>query len=86
RCIVLKKNTKAAPAAVTNQVNVVAIKAASTGSIPLKNFSKVSIFDFRCPNIRTSRESNDILLQIGLLQLNVYLCTQILEIHKKNGN
>ena len=39
RCIFLKKNTNEAPAAVTNQVNVVAKKAAKTGSISLKKRS-----------------------------------------------
>ena len=34
--IFLKKNTKAAPTAVTNQVNVVAIKAAYAGEILLR--------------------------------------------------
>jgi len=42
-CIVLKKKTNAAPAAVSNHVNVVAINAATTGSIPLKNAYKSSI-------------------------------------------
>jgi hypothetical protein len=40
RCIVLKKKTNEAPAAVTSQVNVVAISAANTGSILLKNNSR----------------------------------------------
>jgi hypothetical protein len=40
RCIVLKKKTNEAPAAVTSQVNVVAISAAKTGSILLKNNSR----------------------------------------------
>jgi hypothetical protein len=37
--MVLKRNTSDAPAAVTSQVNVVAIKAAYTGPISIKNFS-----------------------------------------------
>lgn len=36
RLMVLKKNTQAAPAAVTSQVNTVARKAAHTGSIERK--------------------------------------------------
>ena len=40
RFIVLKKNTIAAPAAVTNQVNVVAINAAKIGLILMKKSTK----------------------------------------------
>ena len=43
RFIPLKKNTKAAPAAVKSQVAVQAIKAASTGSIDLKNSTNSSM-------------------------------------------
>jgi hypothetical protein len=39
--MVLKKKTKEAPAAVTSQVKVVAIKAAVTGPIAVKNSTNV---------------------------------------------
>src|SRR5687767_771789 len=43
RLRVLKKNTREAPKAVTNQVNVVAISAALTGPIPSKKDTIESI-------------------------------------------
>jgi hypothetical protein len=41
--MVLKKKTSAAPHAVTNQVKVVAINAAKTGSMDVKNCSTLFI-------------------------------------------